>query len=81
MIAILSIGTFAIALDISGRLRKTQMDKILYPLPVSAMELMWGRFLGVLFIAIPLSIIGPFFFRFMARIVWKWIWSSGNHLQ
>lgn len=60
MAAILGLGTFALAVDICGRLRKTQMDKILFPLPVGPMELMAGRFLGVLISVVPLAAIGCF---------------------
>jgi|GEM_PF-1611256 len=60
MLAILSLGAIALALDLCGRLQRTGMDKILFPLPVGSMEIMVGRLLGVLVIMVPLSALGLF---------------------
>ncbi len=60
MLAILSLGAIALALDLCGRLGRTGMDKILFPLPTGSMEIMAGRLLGVLVIMLPLSAVGLF---------------------
>ncbi len=60
MITIIGLGAVALSLDTCGRLRRNRMDQILFPLPFEAMELMWGRWLGVLLTIIPVSALGLF---------------------
>ncbi|MDP8243917.1 MAG: hypothetical protein P9L94_07540 [Candidatus Hinthialibacter antarcticus] len=60
MLSVFFLGTVALALDVCGRLRRTRMDQIVFPLPVSSMALMWGRLLGVLIIMLPVSAFGLF---------------------
>jgi ABC-type transport system involved in multi-copper enzyme maturation permease subunit len=72
MITILGLGAVALALDTCGRLRKTQMDRIMFPLPVGPMEIMWGRFLGVLTVVIPLCLIGVYSLGF-----WQYWYGHG----
>ncbi|RJP32878.1 MAG: hypothetical protein C4527_05335 [Candidatus Omnitrophota bacterium] len=60
MLTVIYLGAVALALDTCSRLRRTHMDKILFPLPVTPMQLMWGRFFGVLLMIVPLSAIGLF---------------------
>lgn len=72
MLAILGLGASAIAMDICGRLRNSRMDKILFPLPVHPMEIMVGRFLGVLIIMIPLSLAGIF-----SLALWQYLYGNG----
>ncbi len=72
MLSVIYLGAVALALDTCGRLRRTHMDKILFPLPVNPMELIWGRFLGVLFIIMPLSAFGIFSFG-----LWQFLYGHG----
>ncbi|MBD3265753.1 hypothetical protein GF373_03720, partial [bacterium] len=72
MLAILGIGTVALALDTCGRLQKTRMDKIFFPLPVGAMEIMWGRLLGVLLVMVPIATIA-----LSSLALWQWMHGHG----
>ena len=60
MLSVFFLGAVALALDVCGRLRRTRMDQIVFPLPVSSIALMWGRLLGVLIIMLPVSAFGLF---------------------
>lgn len=73
MLSILGLGANAIALDICGRLRSSRMDKILFPLPVHPMEIMMGRFFGVLIVMIPLSLAGIF-----SLALWQYLYGNGS---
>ncbi|MFB3787719.1 MAG: hypothetical protein ACE15F_15270 [bacterium] len=82
MLAILSLGAIALALDLCGRLGRTGMDKILFPLPTGSMEIMVGRLLGVLVIMLPLSAVGLFslgLWQYLyghAPVVWQPFWAA-----
>ncbi|MBI1390772.1 MAG: hypothetical protein GC154_20270 [bacterium] len=60
MLSVVVLGSVALALDVCGRLRRTGMDQIVFPLPVETMEIMWGRLLGVLIVIAPVSALGVF---------------------
>ncbi len=72
MFSVIMLGAASLGLDICGRLRNNGMDKIMFPLPFSSMQLMWGRFLGVLFIMLPLSALGVF-----SLAVWHYFYGHG----
>lgn len=71
MLSVFFLGTVALALDVCGRLRRTRMDQIVFPLPVGAMEMMWGRLLGVLIIMLPISAFGLF-----SLAIWQVIYGN-----
>ena len=73
MLTVFYLGGAALALDTCGRLRRTGMDKIFFPLPISAMDLMWGRFFGVLILILPLSAFGLF-----SLGVWQFLYGHGT---
>lgn len=73
MLAVLILGTVSLSLDACGRLRRTGMDKILFPLPVSTLQLFWGLFFGVLLVMLPLSAIGLF-----SLAIWQVIYGHGQ---
>ena len=56
-LAITLVGGVALALDSCGRLRRTGIDKILFPRPFSTVCFVLGRYLGILLITVPLSAI------------------------
>ncbi len=60
MLSVFFLGAVALSLDVCGRLRRTRMDQIVFPLPVANMSLMWGRLLGVMIIMVPVSAFGLF---------------------
>ncbi len=60
MLAVSILGTVSLSMDAVGRLQRTGVDKILFPLPVGTLQLFWGMFLGVLIIVLPLSALGVF---------------------
>lgn len=72
MMATFALGAVALTLDASGRLRQSRMDKILFPLPVSTMAIIWGRLLGVLIVIIPLSVLGIF-----SLGLWQYLYGHG----
>lgn len=77
MLSVIALGAVALSLDICGRLRRTHMDQIVFPLPISTMSLMWGRLLGVFIIMIPISAFGVFSLGFWqmlyghSQVVWQ----------
>ncbi|MGI6457210.1 MAG: hypothetical protein ACOX5R_16550 [bacterium] len=60
LFAVLVLGTVSLSLDACARIRRTGVDKILFPLPVHSLQLFYGMFLGVLVIILPLGAIGIF---------------------
>ncbi len=75
MITIFGLGAVAQALDTCGRLRRNRMDKILFPLPFHSMELIWGRFFGVLLIMLPMSAAGLF-----SLGLWQYLYGHGYEI-
>ena len=72
MVSVIMLGSVSLGLDICGRMRSNGMDKIMFPLPFSSMQLMWGRFFGVLFIMLPISTFGVF-----SLAVWQYYYGHG----
>ena len=72
MIAILGLGAVTLGLDVCGRLRRRNMDKIVFPLPVESMQIMWGRLLSVLIVMIPISALGLF-----SLGLWQYLYGHG----
>lgn len=72
MFTVIMLGSVSLGLDTCGRLRGNGMDKIMFPLPFSSMQLIWGRFLGVLFIMLPLSVFGMY-----SLGVWHYMYGHG----
>ncbi|RKX23651.1 MAG: hypothetical protein DRP46_14415, partial [Candidatus Zixiibacteriota bacterium] len=54
-LAAIWLGGVAVALESCGRLRRTGMDKILFPRPFDTMSFVLGQYLGVLLIMVPLA--------------------------
>lgn len=72
MFTVIMLGSASLGLDTCGRLRSNGMDKIMFPLPFSSMQLIWGRFLGVLFIMLPLSVLAMY-----SLAVWHYLYGHG----
>jgi ABC-type transport system involved in multi-copper enzyme maturation permease subunit len=54
-LAIIWIGGVALALDSCSRLRRTGMEKILFPRPFATFTFVLGRYLGVLLVILPVA--------------------------
>lgn len=72
MFTVIMLGSVSLGLDTCGRLRSNGMDKIMFPLPFSSMQLIWGRFFGVLFIMLPVSLLGVY-----SLAVWHDLYGHG----
>lgn len=73
MMSVILLGAVSLGLDTCGRLRRNGMDRILFPLPFSSMQLTWGRFLGVMAVLLPLSAAGVF-----SLALWQWMFGHGS---
>lgn len=58
LLLILGLGTVAVGLDLCGRLARTGMHQIMYPMPVHSLALTLGRFVAVLIILLPIALLG-----------------------
>ncbi|HPA45718.1 MAG TPA: hypothetical protein PK395_08140 [bacterium] len=54
-LAVIWIGGVALALDSCSRLRRTGIEKILFPRPFATLTFILGRYLGVLFVILPVA--------------------------
>lgn len=86
MFAVSMLGTASLALDAVGRLRRTGMDKILFPLPVDSFQLYAGLYLGVMLVIVPLSFVGIYSLAVWqaiyghAAVVWQPYWVAYLYL-
>ncbi len=76
-LAAIWLGAVAIALESCGRLRRTGMDKILFPRPFGTMSFVLGQYLGVLLVMVPLAALPWLGFGLLqetyghANVVWQ----------